>query len=198
MPNDDVAVIQEAIARAAKIAVETSLAEGSSVGQQVVRSFVSFSPPENSKTLTRLITLKLTERPQGFSRKPGNILMNWRKLLDVTPDVTIAGVGAETAPPWVWPLIGLYVWNKLWRGAEETFSDIEASVMLALWKNRDSEDKISEEEGYLRANEIRTRSNLTTLTNSDYNRAINRLLSLDCIEMNNGIIWLRESVQLAY
>jgi hypothetical protein len=78
----------------------------------------------------------------GASRKPGNIVMNWRKLIDVTPDVTIAAAGATGGPAWLLPFIGLYIWNKLWCGAKVEFSKSEAIVILALWKNRDARKKM--------------------------------------------------------
>jgi hypothetical protein len=145
-----------------------------------------------------LVTVYSSRSPRGRSRKPGNILLNWRKLIDVVPDATLAGVGATANPQWTIPLVGLYIWNKFWRGAEEELSDVEATVILALWKGRNSENKIGEDEGFVKTNEFRSTSSLPTLSRDDYTAAINRLLIMKCIEISDGIIWLREWVNIRY
>jgi len=71
-----------------------------------------------------MITLRSFGDEGGTSRKPGNIFLNWRKLMDIVPDAAIATAG--------------------------------------------------------------------------YNKAINRLLAMECIEIDNGIISLREWVRVSY
>jgi hypothetical protein len=145
-----------------------------------------------------MITLGSFGDEGGTSRKPGNIFLNWRKLMDIVPDATIAAAGAMTSPAWLLPLIGLYVWNKLWRGAEEELTNVEACTICALWKNKDSRNRISEDDGFTATNTLRAHHGLPQLTRVEYNKASNRLLAMDCIELSNGIIWLREWVRVSY
>lgn len=80
----------------------------------------------------QLITL--SSKGGGTSRKPGHILLNWRRMFDVAPDVSIASFGIADDSPFIRGLVGLYMWNKVWRGAEEDLTDIEASIIETLWR----------------------------------------------------------------
>lgn len=173
-----------------------------SVRHWLVDAFARVTPPEEPKVTIGLITISsLYGAPKASSRKPGNVLLNWRKLLDIVPDVSLAGLGAATlpvAPQIAVALAGLYIWNKVWRGAVEEFSDVEAVTILALWEHRNDKNKISEPDGFVKTNEVRGRYALPPLTSNQYASAINRLVSLGCIELEGGVIWLREWVQKQY
>jgi hypothetical protein len=170
--------------------------------RRLVDAFASVTPPQEPEVTIGLITISsLYDAPKASSRKPGNVLLNWRKLLDIVPDVSLAGLGAATlpvAPQVAVALAGLYIWNKVWRGAVEEFSDVEAVTILALWEHRNEKNKISEQEGFAKTNEVRIRYALPPLTESQYASAINRLTSLQCIELDDGVIWLREWVRKKY
>jgi hypothetical protein len=170
--------------------------------RRLVDAFARVTPPEEPEVTIGLITISsLYDAPKASSRKPGNVVLNWRKLLDIVPDVSLAGLGAATlpvAPQVAVALAGLYIWNKVWRGAVEEFSDVEAVTILALWEHRNEEDKIPEQEGFEKTNEVRGRYALPPLTNNQYASAVNRLVALECIELEDGIIWLREWVRKKY
>ncbi|XQE68762.1 hypothetical protein ACOAPY_09445 [Pseudomonas sp. P3C3] len=169
---------------------------------RVVNAFARITPPEEPEFTVGLITINsLYDSPRARSRKPGNLVLNWRKLLEVVPDVTLAGLGAASlpvAPQIAIALVGLYIWNKVWRGAVEEFSEIEAVTILALWNHRNGERKIAESEGFKRVNELRANCTLPPLTAGQYASAINRLVQLECIELENGVIWLREWIQVKF
>jgi len=169
---------------------------------RLVDAFARITPPEAPDFTIGLITINsLFDSPKARSRKPGNLVLNWRKLLDIVPDISLAGLGAASlpvAPQIAIVIVGLYIWNKVWRGTVEEFSDIEAVTMLALWKHRNDKCKIAEPEGYKHVAELMADYALTPLTRVQYASAINRLVQLDCIELDNGIIWLREYIQVRY
>lgn len=169
---------------------------------RLVDAFARVTPPEVPEITIGLVTItSLYDSPKASSRKPGNVLLNWRKLLDVVPDVTLAGLGAATlpvAPQVAAALAGLYIWNKVWRGTVEELSDVEAVTILALWEHKNDENKIPEQEGFTRTNEVRSRYALPPLTEKQYVFAVNRLVSLNCVEIEEGIIWLREWVRKSY
>ena len=173
-----------------------------SARSRLVDAFANVTPPEEPDITIGLITINsFYDAPKASSRKPGNVLLNWRKLLDVVPDVSLAGLGAATlpvAPQVAVALAGLYIWNKVWRGAVEELSDVEAVTILALWEHRNEKNKISEQDGFVRTNEVRDRYALPPLTANQYASAVNRLVSLECIELEGGIIWLREWVRKKY
>lgn len=169
----------------------------------LIGKFVHLTAPEDPEPVMHLITISNftgsgAHGMSGQSRKPGNILLNWRKLIDILPDVTIAGAGAVGAPVWLTPLIALYVWNKLWNGAEEQLSDVEATTILALWKNRSGQNKIDSEVGFAATNKLRSTLNFRVLERVEFETTLNRLLDLKCIEIEDGVVWLREWVRVSY
>lgn len=185
------------IAAIANTALATINCTDSNIADSAVTAFARLTPPAKPEMLIELITLSsMTKR--GESRKLGNVYLNWKKLCDLVPDVTIAAAGAAAAPAWLLPFIGLYVWNKLWCGAKEELTVDEATVILALWKNRDGRNKISDELGFEKTNAIRGHLEMPPLNRTAYELAISRLLRMECIEMSDGVIWMREWVKINY
>jgi hypothetical protein len=142
-----------------------------------VEAFSRVTPPEEPELTIGLVTISsLYTTPKAQSRKPGNIVLNWRKLIDIVPDVSLASLGAATlpiAPAWSVVLVGLYVWNKIW-------------------------DKIAEADGFEKVNELRTSYSLPPLTLGQFTSVIDRLVQIDCVELEEGVIWLREWVRVKY
>ena len=174
------------------------------VRERILDVFSRVSPPEapESAFTIGLITIRsFYDQPKADSRKPGNVLLNWRKLVDIVPDISLAGLGAATlpvAPAVAAVLAGLYVWNKVWRGTVEEFSDIEAVTILALWQNCNADNKISEVDGLAKTNFLRTNYSLPPLTVGQFSAAIKRLSDIACIELEDGVIWLREWIRVKY
>ena len=168
------------------------------VTARAAQAFARLTPPTLPEVTFERITLESLGRDGGSSRKPGNIFLHWQKLMALVPDATIAVAGAVTAPAWLLPFIGLYVWNKLWCSAKEELSEAEATTILALWKNKDASNRISCEDGYKKTNLQRHAMHLPELSWSAYNDVINRLLRMECIKMTDGVIWLREWVCISY
>jgi hypothetical protein len=181
----------------AREAREETVAFDTDAAAAVLGAFVELTPPEKPEYVFHLITMNSFAQ-DAESRKPGNLFLNWRKLIDIVPDTTIAAAGATAAPAWLLPFIALYVWNKLWCGAKETLTKDEATIIMALWKHRSGKSTIGEDEGFTRTNEVRLRQGLRTLRRNIYDQAIDRLLRMHCIEMNEGVIWLREWVRITY
>ena len=170
--------------------------------ERAVGAFASVTPPEQPSLTIGLVTVSsLYSSPKAQSRKLGNVLLNWRKLVDIVPDVSLAGLGAATlpvSPAWSAALAGLYVWNKLWRGTLEEFTDLEATVILALWKSRNRENKVAESDGFDKTNALRATYSLPPLTRGQFKAVIDRLTRIQCVELEDGILWLREWVRVKY
>jgi hypothetical protein len=182
----------------AEQAIEQHTTDKAPIAHLVVEAFADLSAPEKPPSYMRLIVLNVAKTPTASSRKAGNIYLNWKKLIDIVPDGTLAAAGATTGPSWLIPLAGLYIWNKLWCGSEEKLTEVEATVILALWKNKNSMNKILEEDGYEKTNVIRSDYSLPKLSKSSYESAINRLLKMKCVKLENGWLWLREWVRVTY
>ena len=174
------------------------------VQERILTAFSRVAPPEEGEsefTIGWITIDSIHSEPKANSRKPGNILLNWPKLIDIVPDISLAGLGAATlpiAPAIAAVLAGLYVWNKVWRGSIEEFSDVEAITILALWQNRDARNEIVESEGMKKTNELRETYALPSLSSTQFARAIDRLVAIDCIEVKNGVVWLREWIRVKY
>lgn len=170
--------------------------------ESILSAFTSVTPPGIPEVRFELVTISsLNTKPRANSRKPGNVVLNWRKLVDIVPDIWLAGLGAATlpvAPALAAVLAGLYVWNKVWRGTVEDFSDVEALTILALWRHRNGENKINENDGFMRTNELRAQYSLPPLSLGEYAATVNRLAEIDCVELENGVVWLREWVRVKY
>jgi hypothetical protein len=167
-----------------------------------IEAFSRITPPEEPDTTVGYITIRSPYTvPRAQSRKPGNVFLSWRKLMDIVPDVSLAGLGAATlpiAPPWATVLAALYIWNKVSQGSIEEFSEIEATTILALWKNRDGENRIAETDGFAKVNELRAGYSLPPLTQGQFASAVDRLVDIRCVELSDGIIRLRETVRVKY
>jgi hypothetical protein len=165
--------------------------------ESLVDVFAELRPPQVPEVVMEYLTIHPSGR-SGSSRKAGNLLLSWSKLMDLVPDVTIAGAGALSAPAWTLPFIGRYIWNKVWRGTYEILTDLEASIILAFWKNRDPQARVEETKGRLAVTSVRNALGLDPITDQEYRSGVDKLIEIGCIEMENGVIVLRESVRVKY
>jgi len=166
------------------------------VPSATVRSWLhAFARITEPEIQSELITLRSSGG--GVSRKPGNIVLNWRRLFDVGPDAAIAASAYASSTPFLRGLIGLYVWNKVWRGSEEALSDVEASVIETLWLRYGKDRRVPGDAAFDSVNEARRDCELTALTRPEFERAVDRLAAMSCLELSDGNIWLQEWVRRA-
>ncbi len=196
--NDAYRRMREELGRYVQQAVLTSAGAPQIVEDTIFSMFIEITPPEDPEISLGLVKIGKNGFGTASSRKPGNICLNWGKLMDVVPDVTIAAYGGVASPFWLLPFIGLYVCNKLWCGSLEELTEVEATVIYALWKNKTGEKKIDVDNGFQNANEIRRMTKLPCLQRKEFDRAIQRLLELKCITLKKGVIGLRERVHKEY
>jgi len=165
--------------------------------KQLVDSFISISPPLDPPHLMTFTTMAALGRGGANSRKPGNITLNWRRLFDLVPDITLAGAGA-VGTTWLLPVAALYVWMKLLNSATIKIEEKDAFVLYALWTHKNDKDRISEDDGFAKSNLLAEKHGMPPIQRDTFDRAVNKLSSLDCIELEAGIIWLREWVRIKY
>ena len=165
--------------------------------QQLIGTFVTITPPLLPPVVLKLLTISELGQGGGDTRKPGNITLNWRKLLELVPDVTLAGAGAAGSP-WLIPFAALYVWMRLWNAASVSLEEEDAFIVYSLWIHRNGENKISEEDAFLRTETLAKKAGRPAIKKEAFTKIINKLLSLECVEMEKGVIWLREWVRIKY
>lgn len=165
--------------------------------KKLIGSFVTLSPPLDPPLMMELIVMSRLGQGGGTSRKPGNVTLNWRRLFELVPDATIAGASATEAR-WIIPFAALYIWMKLWKVATINIEEEDAFVLYSLWLHRNEKKRIVEEEAFSRTKLLGEKHGLPAMTRKKFDQAISKLLSLECIEMDEGVIWLREWVRIKY
>lgn len=176
--------------------------------EHLLRAFVRLTPPVEPREnevgngeYYGWISIHSSFR-EANSRKPGNLLLSWKKLFDVGPDIAIAGAGAASATtpafPWMVSLGALYIWNKVLVGATVPLTEKEATILLALWENRNGKNEVAEPAGLIHANNLRQQHGMPGLSLIEYTKALSHLATIRCVEINSGIVWLCESVEVKW
>ena len=111
------------------------------LSRKIIEHFCRIAPPEIDTTIHLITNIKPGGLGGAKSSKPGNIWLNWRKLLIDGAESILTIVGA-VAVPWLIPLAGLVVWNKVWSLASIKIDERHAAVIWTMWKNRDEENCI--------------------------------------------------------
>lgn len=155
---------------------------------------------DENLTILRYVNVNEIDPGKSFSKKPGNVILNLRKILEVGTDLVLAGAGVATAnanvQSWLLPFIALYVLSKLNASSREPLSEKEATTILALWKNCGGRNEISEEVGFHKVNAYRVSEGQNTLTRKEYAAAVNHLTKLKCIDLIDGVVFIRELVSV--
>jgi hypothetical protein len=189
---------EEEIERLVVSFAETHSPLTSSQAKTLIGTFITITPPLCPSFLdVHYMTIADLGRGGGESRKLGNITLNWRRLFELVPDVTLAG-GAAAETAWLIPFAALYIWMKLWKASKVKLKEEDAFVVYSLWLHRDINKKISEEDAFLKTKALAKKHNLAGFTKEKFTKIINKLLSFDCIEINEGVIWMREWVRIKY
>ena len=162
-----------------------------------VQAFVEFTAPRIDGEMETNFNLIIASDPTagGLTIKPGNILLNWRKLFERSPELVLAGAGVNQ--PWLVPFAALYVWNLVWSLAKIEITPAQAITLYALWNAGGRSRRFTESEASAVVNAYRHTCKETPQVKADFARVVNDLVSLRCIELTDGTIWLREWVKKA-
>ena len=135
----------------------------------------------------------------GARHKPDRVLLSWRKLMPVLPEIVLDSAEANSAHVWLIVFMALAIWSKLAAAASEGIGVDDATTMLALWRYRNANDQISEGDGLARTNAVRAEIRLPPLAKPDYAEVVDRLARLGCLSfaIATGVIQLRDSTALA-
>ena len=120
--------------RASGLAYEGLDAE--TTARAVIDSFVQITPPEAAPTIVEFISLPSGGRGGGRSVKPGNLLLNMRKLFTAIASGVITTASVIGAP-WTAPFAALVLWDRVWSGLNIDITEREAVLLWTMWNNRD-------------------------------------------------------------
>ncbi|MBV8538545.1 MAG: hypothetical protein JO128_23300 [Alphaproteobacteria bacterium] len=133
----------------------------------------------------------------GARHNPDRILLSWRRLMPVLPEIVLDSAEANSAHVWLIVFMALAIWSRLAAPAPERVGVDDATTMLALWRYRNDSDEISDTDGFARTNAVRAEIRLPALARPDYAGVVDRLARLGCLSLATGTIQLRVSTALA-
>jgi len=164
---------------------------------EIINYFCIITPPEIDPMIY-LLTLKPGGLGGARSSKPGNIWLNWRRLLIDGAESILTIVGAA-AVPWLIPLAGLVVWNKLWSLLSIKIDERHAAVIWSMWKNRDEKNCIENDKILDLVNKELSEYNRPKMTEKELKDILKDLEKMECIEaIDKNKWWLREWVKVTY
>lgn len=172
----------------------------STIYNDLVKSrFISISPPLEEPPRMQFLTMdSLRNYKAGSSIKPGNITLNIRKLIEEIPEVVSIGTSMVCDNLVITICGALSLWRKLRDIATINISKEQAFVIVALWRNCDSNHKISLGDGFIATNNLFNQYGEPEITSLKYNMIIDSLVEIECIELTEEIIWLREWISKKY
>lgn len=161
--------------------------------------FVSVIPPLEEPPKMQLLTMdSLRNYKEGSSIKPGNIMLNIRKLVEAIPEVISIG-SAMACDNLVFTISGAFsLWLKLKDIATFSISKEQAFVIVALWKKCNDNHKITLDDGFIATNNLLEQYGEPVITSIKYNKIIDSLAKVKCIEIIEDTIWLREWISQKY
>lgn len=169
------------------------------ISDLLMENYITITPPME-EVMTYLITLSsVGGRGGGNSVKPGNIILNWKKLLVDSADSLLTGAGAVAFNALI-PFAALVIWNKLVKHNKIRVEEPHAIVISALWQIKDPYSKQVLGEDLLdRINTTIAQYNLQPFIQSDIDSILNDLEALSSLRRNSdGSLTLLEEVRVRY
>jgi hypothetical protein len=150
------------------------------LARQIFDAFVSTTPPEKEKVLMHLVTIGFDGRGGGKSTKPGNIHLNFGKLVDALCAGTLTAIGIQSPDAAI--LAAVVLWNSLWRAIKIELSENEAAVLYVMWMLREKSNNTIEKAGLLKkCNSHFTKNQRAHISDSDLQYALGRLQKIKTI-----------------
>lgn len=172
--------------------------DASEHAERIVNAFCSVSPPLEPPMVIEMITLHSGGRRGGNSRKPGNIVLNWRRLVQDSADLVLTGAGV-VATPWLIPLAALSIFNKLWAHSSIDVSREQAACLFAMWHHRDENNRIEIDRAHSESAALFEVFTWPSLGRAEFDAVLHDLVQMRCVELPGaGTIWLREWVRTSY
>lgn len=167
--------------------------------EAIIAAFCRVKPPEipEAERYIHMIVLNDSGRKGGVSIKPGNVVLNWKRLISALPGIALTGAGA-TASPWLIILGALVIWKDLYSTSRVELGAQHAAAMLTMWSNHDGRERISEEKARLLTNETLAQFDMNQISETNFARILDELSKAGCIELSDGQIWLREWIRRSW
>ncbi len=163
----------------------------------LVKEFVTIRPPEKKTISFELLTISSGGKGGGTSLKPGNMILNMRKLFKTIASGVLAIPGIVHAP-WTIPFFALLLWDNIWSSLKINFSERDAAIIWTLWFHRDSYNRVQKKGLLEKVNSELTNYERTLMSTQELEDSLDKLCSTKCIVDNDKQWWLREWVRVIY
>ena len=156
------------------------------------------SPEEEPPMMSFLLMDSLDGFVRGRSIKPGNILLNMKHLIDSIPNIIMRGYNIAESIPIVKVCAGLEIWKMVLKISTVEITKEQAFVIVALWKNCDHKYSVELEKGREAVNILYKKSVGEEMDKEKYNQIIDKLVMIKCIELVDGIVYMKEKISHRY
>ncbi|MDU1603146.1 MAG: hypothetical protein E6845_09290 [Clostridium sp.] len=135
----------------------------------------------------------------GSSRKPGNIILNMEDCLGIIISSSISITSALTNQNIAMKLMGLLgVVCSLNQKMKINISPDQASVLRIIYTKCNEKKEIEIETCYKELNKIREENDNHILSKIQYSHILDDLCKLNCISLENNVIYLKEKIKIKY
>ena len=131
----------------------------------------------------------------GRTIKPGNVILNLKKLIDSLPNIVALSASMAIDTPLLKVCSALCLWKEIRDVMTIEITRMQAIVIIALWRFCDCTHHISLDYGYKCVNYFCESIGEKGLSWDEYNSILDKLLKLHCIDIRDEVIWLCESIQ---
>jgi hypothetical protein len=177
--------------------ISSHTSQSEQISRKIVSNFSSITPPEIQSGF-ELSILEQGGIGGGRNIKPGNILLNWKRLLIDSADIALT-ISGSISIPWLVPLAGLVVWNKIWSLLNIEIDERHAVVLWTMWQNKDDENKIERKEILKQTNKTLRKHNRREMNKAELKLILDDLERMQCIERSNhDKLRLREWIKTRY
>jgi hypothetical protein len=158
----------------------------------VVDALCAFTEPDDGPIFATLSTVG--GAGPAYSRKPGNIVLNWRKFFESIPNTALAS--GSLAEPWLMPFAALSIWNEFWKQSRIEIEPRYALLLEVMWQKRNQKRRVLKSVAIFAVNERLSSTRLNQMSANDFETALNKLSELQCIKIETEEVWLREWVKV--
>lgn len=160
---------------------------------------LTITPPKEKSVLIHWLNIDpLDEYKKGNSIKPGNIIVNFKKLICELPEIipALKDISNDDNVVKVCTIIKLL---KVLVGLCTVKIEMEHAIIIySLWNHYNENHKISVEDRYECANSLCRQIFEKEFTWEQYLKVLDDLEKLHCIEFNEDGLWLCESISVKY
>jgi hypothetical protein len=164
--------------------------------ERVVDSFCSITPPPPDNTMY-LATMAPGGLGGARSVKPGNITLNWRRLLTNVPESALGVWGADSDLIHM-ILAALVIWNKLWSHFAVEIHERQAAVLWAIWRHKDGHGKVDSTRVLEFVNVELHTYDRGSMSLAELESSLESLERMRCIRLREGRYSIIEWVRIQY